>query len=336
MKYMSLETRIAGAIVGMTLGDSLGMPGELWPKSYIQNRLGFIDTFKDGPKDNEVACYFSAGQYTDDSAQALLFLDAICEYNTIPEPKILADKLLAWIDEVNGFEKNLLGVSSKAALLAHSKNEDYTQYTTKAETNGAAMRIAPVGCVVDGNDLEQMANAVAKVSKVTHSTDVTIAGASMVAQAVASAILGKNFDEILEDVYKIHDIALAMGTPTYSANSKARLQVAISLLSKCKTDEQVSQMIYDVIGTGVLSSEAVPAALAIAYYCQNPEKAAIMCANLGGDTDTIGAMACAICGAYTGIEGIRPEWVKVIEKANNIDFKEYTAKTLIAREKFKL
>lgn len=333
---MSLEAKIMGTLVGMTLGDSLGMPGELWTKSQIRHQLGYIDTFKDGPQNNEVACYFSAGQFTDDSAQALLFLDTVCEYHTIPETSILAKKLLKWINDVNGFEKNLLGASSKSALLAHSKNEDYTLYTSKAETNGAAMRIAPLGCIIDGHDLNTMAKAVAKISKVTHSTDVTIAGASMIAQAVASAILGKNFDEILNDVFKVHDIALTLGTPTYSANSKARLKIAISLLNKCKNDDEVSQMIYDVIGTGVLSSEAVPAALAIAYYCQNPEKAAIMCANLGGDTDTIGAMACAICGAYTGVEKIRPEWISILEKVNHINFKDYTQKILVTRKIFKL
>ena len=47
-------------------------------------------------------------------------------------------------------------------------------------------------------------------------------------------------------------------------------------------------------------SESVPAALSIAYYAQNVEHCSLLCANLGGDTDTIGAMACAICGAYQG------------------------------------
>lgn len=53
------------------------------------------------------------------------------------------------------------------------------------------MRIAPLGCIIDYSDLNKMAQAVAKISSVTHSTDVTIAGASMIAQAVASAIYGK-------------------------------------------------------------------------------------------------------------------------------------------------
>ena len=36
---MSLEKKIMGSIAGMTLGDSLGMPGELWPKSKIKNQI---------------------------------------------------------------------------------------------------------------------------------------------------------------------------------------------------------------------------------------------------------------------------------------------------------
>jgi ADP-ribosylglycohydrolase len=34
----------------------------------------------------------------------------------------------------------------------------------------------------------------------------------------------------------------------------------------------------------------------------DPTRCAVLCANLGGDTDTIGAMATAICGALKGID----------------------------------
>ena len=47
-------------------------------------------------------------------------------------------------------------------------------------------------------------------------------------------------------------------------------------------------------------------------------------------------MACAICGAYKGIDSIRPEWIYTLEKANNINFKNYTQKILTARKFFKL
>ncbi len=331
-----LQEKIAGAIAGMVLGDAMGMPGELWPREKIRQRFTFIDEFLDGAKDNIVACYFKKGQYTDDSAQAFVILNTLLEYKTVPDVKILADKLLDWVYSMNGFEINLLGASSKASLLAHSKGEDYTKYTKTAATNGAAMRIAPVGCVIPWNEQELLAKTVASISKVTHGTDTAIAGASMIAQAVASALAGRNFDEIIEDTYKIHDIALKLGVSTHNAKCKNRLQMALKLMKECKTDEDVSLMIYETVGTTIAMSESVPAALAVAYYCQDAKKAALMCANMGGDTDTIGSMAAAICGAYKGIKSIPEEWLKFLEQVNKIDFKDYSNKIIKLRQEFYL
>ena len=137
---MTIENRIAGALAGMVLGDALGVPGELWPREKVRARFGHIDTFLDGPEDNIVACYFKAGHYTDDSAQAFVILKALLKAGTVPPVKVLADDLIAWVESMNGFEINLLGPSSKASLLAHSRGEDYTKYTKLSLTNGAGMR----------------------------------------------------------------------------------------------------------------------------------------------------------------------------------------------------
>ncbi len=333
---MQLQDKIAGALAGMVLGDALGMPSELWPREKIRKRFGYIDSFLDGPEDNIVACYFKAGQYTDDSAQALVILNALLEYKTVPKVKVLADKLLDWVYSMNGFEINLLGASSKASLLAHSKGEDYTKFTKIAATNGAAMRIAPVGCIIPWNKSELLAKTVAKISVVTHGTDVAIAGASMIAQAVASALANRSFDEIIEDVCTIHDIAIKLGEPSHNASCKKRLEMALRLMKDCKSDEDVSLMIYETVGTTIAMSESVPAALAVAYYCRDPKKAAIMCANMGGDTDTIGSMATAICGAYTGITGIPGQWLDFLIKVNKIDFNAYSTKIMQLRDEFTL
>ena len=81
--------------------------------------------------------------------------------------------------------------------------------------------------------------------------------------------------------------------------------------------------IYNVIGAGVNTSESVPAALAIAYYSFDVRKCALLCANLGGDTDTIGAMAAAICGAAQGLSEIPEKDIALIQKSNQIDFTKY-------------
>ena len=266
--FMSqLQDRIAGALAGMVLGDAFGVPGELWPRAKVRERFGRITEFLDGPADNIVACYFKAGHYTDDSAQAFVVLNAIEAAGTVPPVQTLAKDLIAWVESMNGFEINLLGPSSKASLLAWVKGEDALPVTKLSLTNGAAMRIAPVGCLIEAGEHEKIAEAAARVSRVTHSTDVTIAGAAMVAQAVASGVAGRSWEQTL------------------------------------------SRFIYDVIGTGTMTSESVTAALALAFWAQNPKKAAEIAANMGGDTDTIGCMAAAICGAHCGISGIAAETV---------------------------
>lgn len=329
--------RIAGALAGMVLGDALGVPGELWPREKVRSRFGRIEEFLDGPADNIVACYFKAGHYTDDSAQAFVVLEALLKAGTVPPAKTLADDLLEWVRSMNGFEINLLGPSSKASLLAWSKGEDAEAVTKLSLTNGAAMRIAPAGCLVEANEHEKLAETVARVSRVTHSTDVAISGAAMVAQAVASAVAGRSWDEIRTDIAAIHPIALVKGEPTWAASVLARLEAFEAMVEKlgdAPSEEDVSLLIYRAIGTGTMTSESVAAALAVALWCRDPWLAAVMCANMGGDTDTMGAMACAICGAKCGISGMDESVVKYLETTNGIDFRALAKRILEARANF--
>ena len=251
----------------------------------------------------------------------------------------LAKDLIAWVESMNGFEINLLGPSSKASLLAWVKGEDALPVTKLSLTNGAAMRIAPVGCLIEAGEHEKIAEAAARVSRVTHSTDVTIAGAAMVAQAVASGVAGRSWEQTLADVKTIFPIASAKGEPTWAASILARLEVFEELVLKRREaydDEAVSRFIYDVIGTGTMTSESVTAALALAFWAQNPKKAAEIAANMGGDTDTIGCMAAAICGAHCGIGGIAAETVEFLEKTNGLHFGELAQGVMKTRAVFTL
>lgn len=334
-----LIDRIAGAIAGMVLGDALGVPGELWPRDKVRARFGHIDTFLDGAPDNIVACYFKAGEYTDDSAQAFVVLEALLKAGTVPPVRVLADDLIRWVESMNGFEINLLGPSSKASLLAHSKGEDAEPYTRLSLTNGAAMRIAPVGCLVPAAEHEKLAETVARVSRVTHATDVAISGAAMVAQAVASAIDGRSWDEMRADMLAVHPIAMAKGEPTWAASIARRFEAfeQVADLGRGEADdERVSRMIYDILGTGTMTSESVTAALAVAWHCRDAWRAAVMCANMGGDTDTMGAMACAICGAKQGFAALPADKIAELEGINKLDFRALARRIVEARATFRL
>ena len=104
-----------------------------------------------------------------------------------------------------------------------------------------------------------------------------------------------------------------------------RVKIGVQIAKEYADDaDTFSKKIYDVIGSGVGIIESVPAAISIAYYTQDPNECCLMCANLGGDTDTIGAMATAICGAFTGYSKINPEYTELLRVQNSeTDFDEY-------------
>lgn len=80
------------------LGDALGMPSELWPRERVKRYFGWIDGFLDGPQENTAACYFKAGQYTDDTAMALALADALLEAEGEVVPELIARNVIRWVD----------------------------------------------------------------------------------------------------------------------------------------------------------------------------------------------------------------------------------------------
>lgn len=309
--------RILGTLYGQAIGDAMGMPSELWPVGRIRHEFGKITDFLPGPSSNEVAVNYGRGQYTDDTQQALVILDALIETDWQPDQRVLGAYLVAWADAVDAWSRNILGPSSKAALNAIKAGIDASTITNRALTNGAAMRIAPIGALFQPYQLKTLIKTVTAVTKVTHSSDVAYSGAAMVAGAVTAAIAGYSWDDIIHFALACNDRGFQLGAPTWAAKTRSRLTLAIGLADQYVGDTKgFSRAIYELVGTGTMISESVPAAVAIAYYCRNVHEAALMAANLGGDTDTIGAMATAICGAKNGVKSISPAWCRLIDDSN--------------------
>lgn len=319
-----MRDKIAGAIYGMALGDAMGMPSELWGREKVRKYFGKIEGLLDGPKENSVACNYKKGQFTDDTGQALVIIDSLKDTKFKPNSKDIATKLLKWAQKEKAFENNILGPTSKVALANFRDGINSKAVTDKALSNGSAMRIAPIGCLFNSHDKEKLANFVYEVSEVTHTSDITIAGAAMIAVAVSSAIENNDFDIVIKDIFEMEPIARRLGAETYSPSLTERIKIGIYLANKYKDSENLFlEKLYDIVGAGVNISESVPSAISIAYYAQDPNKCALLCANLAGDTDTIGAMATAICGAFKGIDYIKEEYIKSLNKANDVDFNSY-------------
>jgi len=334
---VNMKNRIAGALYGQALGDAMGMPSELWSKKYIEEFFGgLITEMLDGPVENEVATNYIKGQFTDDTGQALVLLDSLASTNYIPNTKDVAQRLLEWSERENAFQNNILGPTTKLALTDFREGKNPSKVTNSALSNGSAMRIGPIGAMFYPEQKEKLVDYVYDLSCATHSSDIAIAGAAMIAVGVASAIVNDDFEKVVDDILAIEPIGYAKGAETFSPRLNERVKIGIEIARKYKEQDSIFlQKIYDIVGTGVQIIESVPAAISVAYYARNPNHSAFLCANMGGDTDTIGAMATAICGAFTGVSVIHSHYIEMLHKQNNINFNTYIDILIKGREKLK-
>jgi ADP-ribosylglycohydrolase len=97
-------------------------------------------------------------------------------------------------------------------------------------------------------------------------------------------------------------------------------------------EESAQDAIVDLIGTGVATQEAVPAAFAIAQRWQaDPWRACLIAARLGGDSDTIAALVGAMLGACSGLEVFPVEARTTVVQVNALDIDGLLSELLALR-----
>ncbi len=175
--------------------------------------------------------------------------------------------------------------------------------------NGAAMRIVPVGLFFyDSPDLYVKACTSASV---THTHPLGKDGAAIQARAVSLAVRldPKESFPSSEFVDALIDFAR-----TRELEEKVRL-VKMSMIANTPPSLAAEQL-----GRTVAVHESLP--FALYSFLRHPKsfEDCLFCATLnGGDRDTLGAMACAISGAYLGIRSIPESWRQKLENRPYIE-----------------
>ena len=173
--------------------------------------------------------------------------------------------------------------------------------------NGAAMRVAPVGLFYYDEE-ERLREIAYKSAEITHAHILGKEGAALQAYAVASA-LKINKDSFNPLVF-IEKLISFVRVPAY----RSKLEAAKALLNSDDKHEVIKKL-----GNRVEALNSVPTAIySFAKNHSSYARTVLYAISLGGDTDTIGAMAGAIAGAYHGIEGIPSAWIRKLEKIDYI------------------
>jgi len=315
--------RALGAFYGLALGDALGMPTQSLSRAEIKLRFGEITDLEDAGPDQPIAANMLKGSITDDTEQAILVGQLLVEGEGRIEPSLLAQRLIEWEAAMQAKgSQDLLGPSTKRAIemiLSGHSPEEAGRYGT---TNGAAMRITPVGIAADVANPEQFINAVVQACQVTHNTTLGISSAAAVAAVVSAGINGMDLGEALN---LGQQIALqAEGHGNWVAGGRIASRISWARTISVESDKALlADLMYDVIGTSVASQESVVVSFALAQQVaigeMNAFEALCMAASLGGDTDTIAAILGAMLGACLGLESWPAVMIDKVKTVNDLE-----------------
>ncbi|MCS7118831.1 MAG: ADP-ribosylglycohydrolase family protein [Archaeoglobaceae archaeon] len=296
--------KFEGCILGLAIGDALGMPAEGMSREKIKEIYGEIRDFLPSPYGD-----LKEGEWTDDTEQALLLAESIIETKHF-SPENFAERLKQWF-----YTGRRIGPTSRAAIIRLLRGANWYESGLESDTCGSAIRVAPIGLVYHFNF--NMVEKYAEISsRVTHTGMGAIASAIAVAIAIACKMLDFSDEEMLAEVVsRVED---------YDSLLADKIRFAYDIRNK-ELDYAVEKL-----GNTISALDVVP----IAFYCffseKDFEKAILKSANAGGDADSISA----ICGSIKGIEGISSRFLdklKDIDVLKDVAFKLYKLHLSIAK-----
>lgn len=276
---MSLKS----AVYGFAVGDALGVPHEFKERGTFQcEGMDEYGTHKQ-PK----------GTWSDDTSMLIATCDSIKQNKGKINVEDIAYRFWKWLFQAhyncNGMVFDV-GNTTHAALRKWSEVQDASicggtgQYDNG---NGGLMRILPLAYV------DARVQELFEVCGITHNTELSQRACLIYTDAIEQAEEYKKLDEIDFNYY---------GTfPGFE-----RLAELPNL-----TEDQIKSTGYVV--------DTLEAALWCFVMTDNYRDCVLKAVNLGGDTDTIAALAGGLAGAAYGMESIPEEWIETLRSKELIN-----------------
>jgi len=285
--------KFSGCFLGLALGDAYGAPFEgglierlLW-KVIGKTKQGKI-------------------RYTDDTQMSMDIANSFIKYKEINQEDLASTfaKSYQWSRGYGPSAANLLKKIKKGA-----KWQDVNRAKFKEGSfgNGAAMR-APVLAMCFVNDKEGLDKSVVQSSEITHAHPMAIEGAKLIALVSYAALHDWSSKAILEAL------------PRWCTTDEYTNKIAFCIKSLNALNTIGNKVLKSRLGNGIAASDSCVTAIyfALLYREQSHEAMLTHIYSLGGDTDTIGAMAGGIWGAFNGLDLLDKNKIQNLEHSEKI------------------
>jgi poly(ADP-ribose) glycohydrolase ARH3 len=298
--------------LGCAAGDILGANLEFMSRQEIQREYGRVAGFLDSEAR-------PLGVFTDDTEMTLALAASLVECSAL-DP---AHSAATYAKFFSAEPSRGYGPAASKVLALLSAGADYriTGRAVQREGsfgNGGAMRIAPVGLAFRNADDAVLRQAVELALLCTHVHPDGVDGAVVQARAVSELARTGNHAGL-----DVASFLSGLFSVAQSAAVRERLATVIKAHAHDWSDEQLLACVCTPNEYGeqfqIHAAEAVACALWAFTSCpHDPEECIVRTVGLGGDTDTVAAMAGALAGALHGSSWLPRRWFDNIENRPGI------------------
>lgn len=301
-----ISDRALGSLVGLAIGDALGTTLE---GSQRDAHPPHKDITGGGP------FHLKPGQWTDDTAMALCLADSLIAQRGRLRIHDLMKRFARWRDEGENsctgrcFDIGWTTSGSISQFLADD-NPAAGPVGPDSAGNGSIMRLAPA--VIANLSNEASAIAAARMQSITtHGARTCLEACELLARILHSAI---NSPET--------------SPPMTVANWAGRDPNIAAIARGSWADKERSQ----IQSTGYVV-HTLEAALWANSNAESFGEALVLAVNLGGDADTVGAVAGQIAGAIYGYANIPSQWLDSLAWREQIEERAHSLLKIERRSK---
>lgn len=277
----AIRDRAVGALLGLAVGDAVGTTLEFAERDHYRP---LTDMIGGGP------FHLKAGQWTDDTSMALALADSLIEKGKL-NPRDLMRRFLRWYRHGEySWGRGCFDIGNATADALELFEEARQPYASDPELNaagnGSLMRLSPVA-IRWWNKPEERRSAASRQSRTTHAAPEAVDACVVFADLISDAIGGIPARQVLAP----RELPLAG-------------QIAPIIAGRWRGKHRA-----EIESSGYVA-HSLEAALWAVGRSASFEEAVLTAANLGGDADTIAAIAGQLAGALYGASGIPPGWQK--------------------------
>ena len=322
MKF-SFEQRVVACLQGVAVGDAMGKMTEGYHPEEIVKTYGVtIIGFRE-PVQPRSTFRWKCAEVTDDTRFTLLMAKSIVSKGKVDSEditkRIKRYPIKGW-PRWQEFCKAMQG-GKKARI----------NFAAIADTNGAPMRVSPIGMIYKPEDIEKIVLDVESACKMTHYARSALSAACAIAAAISAAIEGWSKQEVIELAIKASKFGERLGLEDGSPKVSHRIKLGMKIVKKYIGTDLASFLYYELNSPGFKAWESVPYALNMTYGLDNAKDVILGIVNQGGDADSVASMAGGLSTAISP-DTLPREWVETVEKANNLCLSKIALKLLELRK----